>query len=526
MTSNIRTRRMAAVVAGASIFALTLSACSSSEGETSTPKESKDASGNVTLTIATFNQFGYTPELLKEYEAANPGIKVEQTVAAQSGEARTNLTTRLAAGGDGLADIEAIEVDWMPELSEIADSFEDLAGPDGNVTLTIATFNQFGYTPELLKEYEDANPGIKVEQTVAAQSGDARTNLTTRLAAGGDGLADIEAIEVDWMPELSEISDSFEDVSGPEVEGRYLAWKEAQGTATDGKLIGLGTDIGPEAICYRSDLFAAAGLPTDRAEVAALLGGADATWEDYFKVGHQFVENSESAWYDSAVAIMQAQIGQLDAAYEDPETGEPTDLAENTDVKAMYDTILAESADLSAGLKMWEKDWEAGFQNNAFATMPCPPWMTASIAGEAAGVDGWDVADVFPGGGGNWGGSFLTVPSTGKNTAEAIKLATWLTAPEQQAKAFAEAGTFPSQIEAQELPQVKDATNEFFNDAPVGQIFAARANQISDVPPFKGVQYFNIQTIVMDALNRVDIDGGDAAASWDEALTNFGSLGF
>ena len=435
MTSIIRTRRMATVIAGASIFALTLSACSDSDGDTGNASPSKDSSGNTTLTIA--------------------------------------------------------------------------------------TFNNFGYTPELLKEYEDANPGIKVEQTVAAQSGDARTNLTTRLAAGGDGLADIEAIEVDWMPELSEISDKFEDVSGPEIEGRYLAWKEAQGTTTDGKLIGLGTDIGPEAICYRADLFEAAGLPSDRAAVADLLGGEDATWDKYFEVGHKFVEASESAWFDSSVAIMQAQIGQLDAAYEDPKTGEPTDLSANTEVKAMYDDILAESVDLSAGLKMWEPDWDAGFQNNAFATMPCPAWMTASIFTRAEGVEGWDIADVFPDGGGNWGGSFLTVPSTGKNTAEAIKLATWLTAPEQQAKAFAEAGTFPSQIEAQELPQVKDATNEFFNNAPVGQIFSARANQISDVPPFKGVQYFNIQTIVMDALNRVDIDGGDPATSWNDGLAIF-----
>lgn len=440
MTSTIRTRRVAALVAGASIFALTLSACSS---EAETKPESTDggkASGeSITLTIATFNQFGYTDELLAEYTALNPNVKVEQTVAAQSGEARTNLTTRLAAGGDGLADIEAIEVDWMPELSEIADSFEDLSGGD--------------------------------------------------------------------------------------VTGRYLPWKEAQGTA-DGKLIGLGTDIGPEAICYRADLFEAAGLPSDREAVAELLGGKDATWEKYFEVGHQFVGASDAAWFDSSVAIMQAQIGQLEAAYEDPSTGEPTDLSKNTEIKAMYDTILTESTDLSAGLKMWEPDWDAGFQNSAFATMPCPPWMTSVVSGKAEGVAGWDVADVFPGGGGNWGGSFLTVPSTGKNKAEAVKLATWLTAPEQQAKAFANAGTFPSQIKAQELPEVKDATNEFFNNAPVGQIFSARANQISDVPPFKGVQYFNIQTIVMDALNRVDIDGGDAAASWDEALTNFGSLGF
>ncbi|SDC93050.1 cellobiose-binding protein [Sanguibacter gelidistatuariae] len=438
MTSIIRTRRMATVVAGASIFALTLSACSS-DGTEKTPEASK--------------------------------------------------------------------------------------GADGNITLTVATFNQFGYTPELLKEYEDANPGIKVEQTVAALSGDARTNLTTRLAAGGDGLADVEAIEVDWMPELSEIADSFEDLAGPDVTGRYVPWKEAQGTA-DGKLIGLGTDIGPEAICYRADLFEAAGLPSDREGVAELLGGKDATWEKYFEVGHQFVANSDSAWFDSAVAIMQSQIGQLPAAYENASTGEPTDLASNTVIKGMYDTILTESVDLSARLGMWGDDWAAGFQSNAFATMPCPPWMTSVISGNADGVDGWNVADVFPGGGGNWGGSFLTVPSTGKNTAEAAKLATWLTAPEQQAKAFASAGTFPSQIEAQALPQVKDATNEFFADAPVGQIFSNRANQISATPPFKGLNYFAIQQIVMDALNRVDIDGGKADDSWNLALTNFGELGF
>lgn len=446
MTSIIRSRRTAAVVAGASIFALSLSACSG-EGE-----------------------------------------------ASPSTSAGTETTKPADDGGE-------------------------------SITLTIATFNQFGYTDELLAEYTALNPGIKVVQTVAAQSGEARTNLTTRLAAGGDGLADVEAIEVDWMPELSEIDGSFEDLSGDDVTGRYLAWKEAQGTSTGGKLIGLGTDIGPQAICYRADLFEAAGLPSDREGVAALLGGKDATWEKYFEVGHQFVDASDSAWFDSSVAIMQAQIGQLEAAYEDPSSGEATNLAENTVIKGMYDTILEESADLSASLQMWEPDWDAGFQNSAFATMPCPPWMTSVVSGRAEGVAGWDVADVFPGGGGNWGGSFLTVPSTGKNTEEAIKLATWLTAPEQQAKAFANAGTFPSQIEAQTLPEVNEATNEFFNNAPVGQIFSARANQIPDVPPFKGVNYFAIQQIVMDALNRADIEGKDATASWDEALTNFSSLG-
>lgn len=435
MTRSTRTRRLTTLVAGASIFALTLSACSDSDG------------------------------------------------------------------GEGGADA------------------------DGKITLTVATFNNFGYTDELLAEYTAANPNVTVKHVKAAESGDARTNLTTRLAAGGDGLADIEGIEIDWMPELTPLADRFEDLQAPEVEGRYLDWKLEQGMADD-KLIGLGTDIGPEAICYRSDLFAAAGLPTDRAAVAELLGGENATWEKYFEVGRTFTAASDSAWYDSAVAIMQAQVGQLDAAYEDPETGEAMDLAENTEIKDRYNAILTESEELSAHLGMWGDDWKAGFQNNAFATMICPAWMTGSIESESGGVTGWDVADVFPEGGGNWGGSFLTVPSSGKNVDEAKKLALWLTAPEQQAKAFAEAGNFPSQVEMQTNEALLATTNEFFNNAPVGEIFSNRAQAVNPVPPFKGQAYFSLQQIISDALNRVDVDQtDDAASSWDKAITSFNELG-
>ncbi|MEI2825945.1 MAG: extracellular solute-binding protein [Dermatophilaceae bacterium] len=70
-------------------------------------------------------------------------------------------------------------------------------------------------------------------------------------------------------------------------------------------------------------------------------------------------------------------------------------------------------------------------------------------------VKGWDIADTFPGGGGNWGGSFLTVPTQSKNPQEAKALAAWLTAPEQQIKAFKAKGTFPSQTAgAREDPEL------------------------------------------------------------------------
>jgi len=209
------------------------------------------------------------------------------------------------------------------------------------VTLTVATFNDFGYTDELLAEYKKEHPNVTVKQTKAAKSEDARTNLTTKLGAGGAGLADIEAIEVDWLPELLQAPDKFVDLTDPKLKDRWVPWKVKQATAENGALIGYGTDIGPEGICYRSDLFKAAGLPTDRAEVATLLGGENATWDKYYEVGKQFVAATPKvAWFDSANATYQGVINQQTNAYEEKD-GTPKDLATNSDVKDIYNSVLA-----------------------------------------------------------------------------------------------------------------------------------------------------------------------------------------
>ncbi|GMM96477.1 extracellular solute-binding protein [Microbacterium luteum] len=388
---------------------------------------------------------------------------------------------------------------------------------DEEVELTIATFNDFGYTDELLQEYMDEHPNVTIVHNRAATSNDARANYFQKL--GKTGLADIEAIEVDWLPEVMEYADLLAPVP-TDLSDRWLDWKVEAATDAEGNLIGYGTDIGPEGVCYRSDLFAEAGLPTDRDEVAAMLEG---DWSTYFEMGEQYVEATGNAFFDSAGGTYQGMVNQLPAAYEDPETGEIT-ATENPEVADIYDQVLEASADQSAHLGQWSDDWFAGLSNGAFATMLCPGWMLGVIEGNAADTTGWDIANVFPNGGGNWGGSYLTVPGNGANVEAAQELADWLTAPEQQIKAFEAAGTFPSQNEALTDPTLLEATNAYFNDAPVGSILSDRANAVT-VSPFKGEYYFQINDAMQQALTRVEDGTQDAQTSWDQWVSEVELIG-
>jgi cellobiose transport system substrate-binding protein len=388
---------------------------------------------------------------------------------------------------------------------------------EGPVTISVATFNEFGYE-DLVEEWNSTHEDIQVEQVKVGTWDDAKANLYTKLAAGS-GLSDIEAIEGDAMPAILAESDAFVDLSDSELDGRWLDWKAEAGTDADGRMIGYGTDIGPEGVCYRADLFEKAGLPSDREEVVDLMG----TWEDYFATGEDFVaEMPDVAWYDSSGGVAQAMLNQVENPFEEDDN---TVAVENPELMDVYDTITANAEKgLSTRLPQWGDDWTSAFQNDGFATMACPGWMLGVVEGNAEGVDGWDFADVFPGGGGNWGGSFLTVPAQGEHPEQAQEVAAWLTAPEQQAKAFEAKGTFPSQVDALDSEEVTSFVNPFFNDAPVGEILANRAEAVT-VQPYKGPKYSDILTAFQSAILRVDDGSQDPQKSWDQFVADVEAMG-
>jgi cellobiose transport system substrate-binding protein len=137
---------------------------------------------------------------------------------------------------------------------------------------------------------------------------------------------------------------------------------------------------------------------------------------------------------------------------------------------------------LSAGYKSFSDQWNAGFKQGTFATIACPAWMLGYIQGQAgpANKGKWDVTTA-PGDGGNWGGSWLGVPTQSKHPKEAADLVRFLTSPKSQVAAFKAVNALPSSPVALDDPATKAFTNAYFNNAPVGEIFGAGAKQLQPV---------------------------------------------
>ncbi|WP_125963854.1 ABC transporter substrate-binding protein [Bifidobacterium dolichotidis] len=400
---------------------------------------------------------------------------------------------------------------------------------NGPVTLRIQTFNNPGFAKatserpgaDLFAKYEKEHPNVKIEETAAASSNDARAAFNTAISTGSNAY-DVYLVEVDWMPSIMAMPDKFVDLSSYTQGNDWLDWAKENATA-NGKLVGAATDIGPEAVCYRSDLLDKAGIPSDPKSVADWIGGENASWDSYFKAGQEYHQKTNLPFYDTMGTEWHSMINQVQYSYlnKDNEIIATT----NPKIKEMYDQLMA-TQDMSAHLSQWSDDWNAAFKaDDGFATVLCPAWLLNNIKGNAGdNFKNWRVADAFPNKGSNWGGSYLVVPEASANKDEAAKFAAWLTAPEQQTAVFEAASNYPSSVKAENSKAVQTKKDAYFGDEETGKIFGNRAQAI-DVVPYKGGAYFDIQTKMDDALNRVDVTHEQTPAqAWKQWVEDVKSL--
>jgi cellobiose transport system substrate-binding protein len=386
----------------------------------------------------------------------------------------------------------------------------------GETTLIVKTFSQFGYD-ELYEEYEASHPGVTIKEENIGKLGDYMPKLQQWLTTG-KGAGDVVAIEEGILSQFMAKPDQFVnllDHGAGELKGNFLEWKWKQASTPDGsKVIGLGTDVGAQGMCYRTDLFAKAGLPTAREEVGKLWP----TWDDYITTGKRFKgANTGAGFYDSSGGLYQNILMQQgDHTYYDTSTKLVID--SNPGVKKAWDqTIEMVKAGLSANIEQWSPQWNAGFKNGTFATIPCPSWMLGTIEKQSGPENKgkWDVTRV-PGNGAVRGGSFLAVPTQSTHQKEAAELAKFLTSAKGQTAAFKAKNNFPSSPQAIDDPAVQGFTNAYFNDAPVGKIFGDSVKALK--PVYLGPANIAINDRVTNTLTAVEQGKLSPDEAWAKAV--------
>ncbi len=420
------------------------------------------------------------------------------------------------------------------------------------VTLTIETFGDV-IEPSALIDYKKIHPEITIKTKVSSMDALSGNLITYYQSHKGP---DIAAIETSYSGLWRSHPEAFVDLSkspynANTIKNNYASWRWSQGTGDGGQVIGIPTDIGGLEVAYRIDLFKKAGLPTDPKKVAALWP----TWDKFVATGQKYLKapaiakspKSYKGFIDSGGTIFNAVLNQGTEKMYNPTTKKPD--YKNAQVKRAFLTassaltapITTKRKGIGARYQAYTGDWYIGMKNGAYATMLAPAWQLEYIKRYAPTTKNlWNIAAV-PGGGGNIGGSQLTIPKYAQHKQQAWDFISWYLSPHEELKIFRTYGLFPATdvlfnsskhcvgtrspgftkaLTAADCAAVRNYKDTFFGPkgsggAPVGAIYAngaASLNSIFEGRKERGItQYFN------SALGRIE-NGQAVGKAYSQAV--------
>jgi len=390
-------------------------------------------------------------------------------------------------------------------------------------TCTVLTINTFGdvIEPALVSDYKKLHPEIKLSIKKSDLDALNGTGLYTQCAAGGAGSPDIAAVEISYSGFWRSYPQCFIDMrtlhttvgnkSATDIKKDYLPWRWDQGVGYNDSVIGIPTDVGGLEVAYRWDLFKAKGLPYKRADVSK----AWDTWPKFIAFGKKYMAKVSAAdkkknigFMDNAATIYAAIMNQGTEKYYKNNGTDGGQLVYKTNprVKLAFNTTIdAAKAGIGTRIGQFSSDWNVGMSKGTFAVMLSPAWMMDYIKGQAPTTKGkWDIADI-PGGGGNQGGSQLTMPikkaGMPNHKQQAWDFITWYLAPAQQLKVFQVYGLFPSTPSLYTDSDLVGFKDPFFNNAPTGAIYADGVKKLK--PIFEGKLQRCIDMAMGSALSLV-----------------------
>ena len=329
-------------------------------------------------------------------------------------------------------------------------------GTSDDVTLTVGLFGTFGFKENgLYDEYKKVCPEHHDQggrrRAVGGLLDAAARPGSRRAAASPTSRRSRSASSPTSSQNHADQFVNFNDAAeAPTVKAEFYDWKWKQASSRGRPdTVGLGTDIGPQAICYRQDLLEQAGLPSRPRRARPRSGRPGTTSSPSARSTRRRRPSpaTRTSW-----TAPRASSRRRSTRATRPTTTPTASPTPRTATACRQHGGTPPRRRRTASPPACSSSRRRGTRRSPAARSPrspAPTWMMGYIQGQA-GPDGagkWNIAPVLPGGATNWGGSWLGVPDRRPRTRRPpIALVEWLSATEQQVTMWTsqQGGHFPS----------------------------------------------------------------------------------
>lgn len=364
--------------------------------------------------------------------------------------------------------------------------------------------------PEFRKQYP--NVEVKVEDIGNPAIWD---KITVAMAAGGQGLADVLHIGVDYLPNyIEKFPNGLADLAklGANDHKNSFVASIWQTVSRGEKVYALPWEANASGFFYRADLFSQAGV-----DATALK-----TWDGVVEAGKQIkartgivsIAINKSASRADSANLFQLLLQLQDAFYFDIEgkimLGSPQAVTALSIIKKFNDAGLIH--DVSGSATAYDDALKAGL----IAIAPDPAWYGGYLKSLAPDQTGkWKLGAMPPVTAGGLtaaivNSTHLCVAGTSKNKRAAYTFAEFAMArPTSQVDIYRSTGVFPALLKAYDDPIFHEA-DPYFGGQRYAEVFIEELNARS-APTNYTSDYARALKLVDDAQTEVLLEGADPA---------------
>ena len=368
-----------------------------------------------------------------------------------------------------------------------------------------------GFDKQTLAAVSKAHSSYSVRQDIIG--GDFKQKLTTTFTAGS-GLPDITGVKGEDIAFFRDHAKYFVDLNtlgAKDLKPTFLDWKWDQASTTDGKQLGIPSDIGPTALFYRADIFEQAKLPADPDKLAAQI----TSWDAYIELGTKLRAAKDKTY------LVRNSAGLFDTIW--PQSGKgfidekKTFIGDQDHVRKAWDiTVKAFEAGIIAGIQSDTSDSTAAVNEGRLPADFGASWHLADLMVDAPETKGkWRVC-AHPGPAINQGGSFLSLPAGASDPKASFEAIRELLSVESQVREYVHNGNFPVSPKAYDDPKVSGPV-EFLGGQHAAKVFGKAAESVR--PIYEDSHSDAVSAPFRAQLEQVESSHKNPETAWNDAVS-------